>query len=663
MFGWIDEVFTGLAAIWREYLVHLWPQFALMLDDAATDPRAIAAWFIAFLLAIAAITGAVVTINGVLGTIRIRRLARVLRGLNPEEMAERRRDLLSRLVGKKRKADGTSHVWKEFDDSLVVSRDGDHLYNTLDAEHFFNTHSLARGVTDSRLLAAVPSFLIAIGVLGTFVGLTVGLSGLELGDDADVDALRDGIHAMIAGAAVAFATSVWGVLLSVGVNAYEKFWETWIRRYVARLQDQVDHLFPRLTSEHSLNDIAGSSLESQKALQTLHEKIGEQLQEKLEAAGSHFQQSLVDGIQAVMRESLDKMNAEASQQSTETLEKLVEQFMQRMGETGEEQRKLLDNASHNMQGAVNQLGEQMSSLVSELSQQQEAARERSDEQRQQAEATSQRLQDDNERRLSNLQEQFERLMSELGTRAEEQQERADLRERDRQERMQQGLDAYGQAQKRTETVVSQFVEHQQQHSERVEAQLSSLLEHLESATGSIERSSTSLATGAGHLDDMGQNLQQATSGLQGPVRDMTQRLGEISAELARAESQLREETQHLDGLRQALSTASGEFQESAKLATEGFRALEKHQQEFLTSLSNNFGQVTKTLRDQVEGLEKQAQNWLEAYAEEVSRQTSDRMDEWDKQTRNFADNLHKSVQAIGDVVEEIEGKVSRNAAR
>ena len=52
---------------------------------------------------------------------------------------------------------------------------GYHLFNTLDASHFFNHYSLARGLTDNRLLTAVPSFLTAIGVIGTFAGLQIGL--------------------------------------------------------------------------------------------------------------------------------------------------------------------------------------------------------------------------------------------------------------------------------------------------------------------------------------------------------------------------------------------------------------------------------------------------------------------------------------------------------
>lgn len=68
------------------------------------------------------------------------------------------------------------HLWKEFDETLVEARIGDeiHLHSIYDSNHFFNSSTLARGIAESRMLAAVPGFLTALGVIGTFVGLQLG---------------------------------------------------------------------------------------------------------------------------------------------------------------------------------------------------------------------------------------------------------------------------------------------------------------------------------------------------------------------------------------------------------------------------------------------------------------------------------------------------------
>jgi len=48
---------------------------------------------------------------------------------------------------------------------IEVKENETHLYNTFDAAYFFNATTLAKGVTDNRLVAAVPGFLTAIGVM------------------------------------------------------------------------------------------------------------------------------------------------------------------------------------------------------------------------------------------------------------------------------------------------------------------------------------------------------------------------------------------------------------------------------------------------------------------------------------------------------------------
>ncbi len=97
------------------------------------------------------------------------------------------------------------NLWREFDESLVHIPVRERLCNTLDAEHFFNTHTIARRLTENRLLAAVPGFLTALGVIGTFIGLTLGLESLRLSnsDTQSVEALQAGIFGLIGGASIA----------------------------------------------------------------------------------------------------------------------------------------------------------------------------------------------------------------------------------------------------------------------------------------------------------------------------------------------------------------------------------------------------------------------------------------------------------------------------
>ena len=161
------------------------------------------------------------------------------------------------------------HLWLEFDETLTnVEKNGEtHLYNIIDSRYFFNTSSLAKDITESRLLAAVPGFLTAFGVVGTFIGLQLGLSELNIGKDIAISEMKDGLSHVISGASVAFITSVWGVGLSVVFNFIEKLLERNVRARVTKIQDRIDFLFPRLSSEHQLQRIAKDGKESKESLQ------------------------------------------------------------------------------------------------------------------------------------------------------------------------------------------------------------------------------------------------------------------------------------------------------------------------------------------------------------------------------------------------------------
>ena len=207
-------------------------------------------------------------------------LKEFLKELTPETVAIERETLRekSALSGRR-----ISHLWSEFDETLVESKstDGLRLHNVYDADYFFNPATLAPGITESRMLAAVPGFLTAIGVVGTFIGLQLGLSELNIGNDVRVDEMKDGLAHVISGAKLAFMTSVWGVFLSVLFNFVEKAIEDKVRDGISSLQVRIDELFPRFSAEMQLKCIADDGGESRETLQGLAEKIGEKMQESL----------------------------------------------------------------------------------------------------------------------------------------------------------------------------------------------------------------------------------------------------------------------------------------------------------------------------------------------------------------------------------------------
>src|SRR5690606_23762768 len=103
------------------------------------------------------------------------------------------------------------------------------------------------------------------------------------------------------------------------------------------LQHDIDFLYPRIPAEQSLVHIAEYGKESKEALQELHERIGDRLQETLNGMSEAMQTALTDALNNIMAPAIQTLVSTTSQQSTQVLEKLVGNFMDGMTSVGREQ--------------------------------------------------------------------------------------------------------------------------------------------------------------------------------------------------------------------------------------------------------------------------------------------------------------------------------------
>jgi len=311
---------------------------------------------------------------------RVNLLFKKLIGVTTDTFASKRNEILDELKNdtKDDKLNIVSHLWKEFDETLIeIHKNGKtKLFNTFDADHFFNSSTLAKGVTDNRLVAAVPGFLTAIGVIGTFVGLQIGLSEMNISSDVSVDEMKAGVSAVIGGAKVAFMTSVWGVFLSVLFNFIEKSAEQNIRRRIHSLQDTIDEIFPRLSPESQLQIISDNSEESRESLQGLAEQIGVKMQESMLTATRGISEALETTLTEIMAPAINKLVDETSEGNQKALEELLTKFMDGFGEQGKQQRVAMDDASANVNKSISDMNASMQAFINKMESSQNASGER-----------------------------------------------------------------------------------------------------------------------------------------------------------------------------------------------------------------------------------------------------------------------------------------------
>ncbi|WP_368207285.1 anti-phage ZorAB system protein ZorA [Aeromonas sp. R6-1] len=125
-----------------DLLKHLWPDFSQMLNGTTNG---ISAWFWSLTFLIFALSLFFLFKHYRNFIEKNKALRSLLDGQDRETLADSRRETLQKA--KTLNADNIGLLWQEFDESLVLSSDKKQLFNTIDAEHFFNAKNLATGLT------------------------------------------------------------------------------------------------------------------------------------------------------------------------------------------------------------------------------------------------------------------------------------------------------------------------------------------------------------------------------------------------------------------------------------------------------------------------------------------------------------------------------------
>ena len=577
---------------------------------------------------------------------RVNLLKNELDGLNTPNLPSKRREILNSLNNS---SEECGKLWREFDESLVETHDS--LRNTLDAEHFFNTFTLSRGLTDNRLLAAVPGFLTAIGVIGTFCGLSLGLSGLET--EGTTEELRAGISSVINGASIAFMTSVWGVLLSVLFNFGEKMLERTIRSRIAELQNQIDFLFPRITAEQSLVQIAAHNKNTDEAIQEMAEKIGNKMQEAMVEVSDSINSNLQAALTEALAPAIEKLVSNANGGAQNALDGLLERFLDKMGDAGESQKVMMERASEDVNKAVSGLSSEISGFVDQVKQQNtELGATLSG----QFEQVDQREQDRNNalnKQLNEMAARSQQIMNQLGSSLNDQLSSHKETTESQNKAFNDSLTGLQDNQNTLTDRVSQLLnDHQSQANQimsglsELETKLSTMADANEKAASSLHNASSELKTGTNQLGLMAANVKEAANSLGEMNEGATKALNVITDEHKLLIQQSESLNKRFENIQSQMGVVSEDLIKATTLAESGFKAVDQNMNKFISDMT-----------EQVSKLDAQTADLMSDFASSVSGQTRERLNQWNEQTNEFTSTMKSAIESISQVVDEIEGKV------
>lgn len=659
--------------------------------------------FVALLIAVTVVFTGFFLYKCIKTGFRLSWLSNKLEPLKREDVASKREELYQQA---KQKDKGIGFLWLEFDETLVEIQKGEHveLRNTLDAGHFFNSYTLARSVTENRLIAAVPGFLTALGVIGTFMGLQLGLADLKLGAGVDVDQMQEGVAGVVNGAKIAFLTSVWGVALSVFFNFFEKLGEQLIRRKIREIEDRVDWLFPRIRPEEQLQKISENSSESREVLQGLAEKIGEKMQDAVVTATQGIQSSLEKSLSEIMAPAINKLVDKTSEGNQKALEGLLESFMDGFGQAGNQQRQALDDVSSKVSQSVDAMQATMNSFVEQLQKTQTDSGER--EKALIADISNQvnSLSSQSEAIHQKLTSFVENQIGEMSTQMKSREEASAKRDEELVTTIKSQVNELVENSRRQGETLSTFVETQlsgltksfderEQRSSQLETERNAKIEQQTQAISSlsneilqsVEKSVAEQVATVKQLIAQGQTLQNSINSSVDASAQATQAMRESSTELRVSADNMRVLSSHVNDAGNKLSGAIKEAVEStADLANQNqmsaqrmeslreelmkdvsrFSELTTQLNGLIESAGSTFSELKTTqkefigdLKGEVEQLSGNMTQMLDDYATRANGQTAEHLKIWSQSVTDYSAQMNNAIKALSSVVDEMQVKL------
>lgn len=161
--------------------------------------------------------------------------------------------------------------------NTITIKTGSSVRTNIPSAEYFNEASICKAI-NLRFVDTGASTLVGLGLLGTFLGLTIGIHGF---DSSNTENIQTSIQGLLGGMGTAFSTSLLGMFLSIVL--------TWIdkdRRN--RLSKNLYSLTEKLDEQYYIDDIALQSINQKEITNSLYTNLRELIENKFKSLESEL---------------------------------------------------------------------------------------------------------------------------------------------------------------------------------------------------------------------------------------------------------------------------------------------------------------------------------------------------------------------------------------
>ncbi len=604
---------------WRS----VWPDWTAFVTGDIAAGRAMLNLVAFFFLAVTLITVIYMLWHAIRGTAKLRFLRRCLFELTPETAAVKRKETAESIM----ENPAVEGFWRRFNRSLVpgsaISGEGAVLYSAADPRDVFSADRFARPLVHNRFLDVMPVLLAGVGVLATLVAVQSGWQGLT-------DIVPRGVKtgSMVRVVVYSLSAVVWGGICALAVSLTRSIAVSTVGNAAAALHHRLEELYPRVPAVQSLFQIRSDTRQSRESLQVLSEQVGDRMQDAVLQISEHVESAILNVMNPSIRELVkasDELTRRQARESENILKRLVEEFTERIHREAEKQQDLMGTASRSMR-------EHLNNAMTSVRESAESIRESMTKNR-----------DDARRLLTNLDERAESFLQRSESRFTAMEDR-------RMESFKKRMELFETTQTALVEKVRSVADGQAESARTILEMGNLLLEGMTEAKNGLAEAAEKLGEPAirmaettVHLKELGTAFETSTNTLSASLQAAGEAGERFIEENTRIHAEVNSVLETIQHLRADFLAAGGQLRESAQIAGRDFK-----------SLSENHQRLHLAMKAHVKEVETEVSRLLNRYSEQVNEQTTNRLNEWNRQTRAFSEAMTASVNAIAALVEDIE---------
>ncbi|MGM0502890.1 MAG: anti-phage ZorAB system protein ZorA [Bacillota bacterium] len=535
-------------------------------------------------------------------------------------------------------------TWNQYEDTIrrikdnTVGEQKKNYFATIEADYFFDEEFITNNI-NIKLFNYIPQLLIALGIFGTFLGLVLGLEGLEIENASQT---QNSIKSLISGVNLSFLTSLYGIAYSILFTFFQKLFIGNLVTEVNALANQFDLIFPKNTQEDGVKELYNELEKQTSSMESMATDFAEVVDKKISAT---LEENLGPTLEK-LGESAERLADISENTNQNAIEQLVENTGEIISEaTQDEISKLTDSLSGvtaKNEALFNNFAQSISKVEDLIDNQQQVIEQTND--------SAANVQQTNEN-VENIVGELEQSLEKINSFSNTQQETIDSFTQ-----IMSDMKDYMEQQSKSNQLIANTLEDNYEitkQQQELNEDLNNTTNNLREVTNNLDPILNNLKDNMNEFDQLSENINKrlvsSISDLEKHYDKINDALGVTLDGLELTVDKLDNNVlENLDDINQNYNHISEQLNEFSQQSTELINSL----QEF-SSTQQAAHDLWKSYKDSFDNLNQELEEGVVEYTSNVRSGVNNILGEYDSHIENVLENFNATINQFTDTVEEL----------